>query len=141
MPVVCCEDHPRATLAEERRRSSLDAGSRKLSVDAGDGDDDDDDGGEDEDGRGGGRRKRTRNVMGNIRNYDIDQKDAQTQNRRRNSTLSSFISFVFADKQKGGRMEKILAKTRHGRRCAQRFASCSRGGTRPIGGPYAPRRH
>ena len=42
-------------------------------MDAGDGGED----GEDEDGRGGGRRKRTQNVMGNIRNYDIDQLDAQ----------------------------------------------------------------
>lgn len=48
-------------------------------MNAGDGDDDDEDG-EDEDGRGGGRRKRTRSVMGNIRNYDIDQTDAQAQN-------------------------------------------------------------
>lgn len=79
VPVVCYEDHPRATPAGGRRRSSLDAESRKLSVNAGYGDDDEEDG-EDEDGRGGGRRKRTRNVMGNIRNYDIDQRDAQAQN-------------------------------------------------------------
>ena len=76
---VCCGNHPRATPAAEHGRSLLDVAGRELSVDAGDGDDDCEDG-EDEDGRGGGRRKRTRNVMGNIRNYDIDQTDAQAQN-------------------------------------------------------------
>ena len=45
-----------------------------------DGRDDEEEDGENEDGRGGGRRKRTRNVMGSIRNYDIDQTDAQAQN-------------------------------------------------------------
>ena len=78
MPVVGCVDHPRAILAGGRRRSWSDVGSRKWSVDAGGGGDGDEDG-EDEDGRGGGRRKRTGNVMGNIRNYDIDQIDAQAQ--------------------------------------------------------------
>lgn len=59
----------------------------EWSVDAGDGGED----GEDEDGRGGGRRKRTQNVMGNIRNYDIDQLDAQAKNRRNsNSTFPLF---------------------------------------------------
>jgi len=137
---VCCGDHPRATPAGERRRSWLDVGGREWSVDAGDGGED----GEDKDGRGGGRRKRTQNVMGNIRNYDIDQLDAQPKTDVIPVSRSFYFLFHFSghlsfrtDKRKGGeRMEtdaKILARTRHSRCCARRFASCFRGGTRPIG--------
>ena len=111
-------------------------------MDAGDGGED----GEDEDGRGGGRRKRTQNVMGNIRNYDIDQLDAQAKNRRNSCFTFSFI-FLFwilwLFKLSCRRAERKREEgDRHGNphrntsRSLLRSRVLFRAGTRPIGTGY-----